>query len=155
MNKYSNSFFYVAAIVVANVGFSYLPMVDLPFGGQLAPMSLLVGFVFVLRDMAQRQIGHKVLLFMGVGVALSYLMADPFVAVASAVAFGISELIDWSVYTTTKKPLRDRILLSSTISTPIDSAIFMLMVGFFSWYGLATMVASKMIGALIVWSRLK
>ena len=92
---------------------------------------------------------------MSVGVALSYLMADPFVAVASAVAFGISELIDWLVYTTTKKPLRDRILLSSTISTPIDSAIFMLMVGFFSWYGLATMVASKMIGALIVWSRLK
>ena len=82
-------------------------------------------------------------------------MADPFVAVASAVAFAISELTDWAIYTVYKKPMKDRVLLSSAISTPVDSAVFMLMLGFFSWYGLVIMVASKMLGALIVWYKLK
>ena len=89
------------------------------------------------------------------GIAVSYILADPFVALASATAFAISEAIDWLVYTTVKKPLRDRILISSAISTPTDSAVFMLMLGFFSWYGFVVMVASKMLGALIVWYRLR
>lgn len=32
-----------------------------------------------------------------------------------------------------------------------DSAVFMLLLGFFSWYGLSIMFASKMVGAVIVW----
>lgn len=146
---------YVAAVVVANLGFAYLPMIPLPGGEMFAPMSLLVGFVFVLRDFAQREIGHRVLAAMAVGVFASYLLADPFVAIASATAFAISEAVDWAVYTYTRKPLKQRILISSAISTPVDSAVFMLILGFFSWYGFAVMVASKMIGALIVWSRIK
>ena len=146
---------YVAAVVVANLGFTYLPMIPLPGGEMFAPMSLLVGFVFVLRDFAQREIGHRVLAAMAVGVLVSYLLADPFVAIASATAFAISEAVDWAVYTYTRKSLKQRVLISSAISTPVDSAVFMLILGFFSWYGFAVMVASKMIGALIVWSRLK
>ncbi len=146
---------YILAIVIANIGFSYIPMISLPFGEKFAPMSLLVGFVFVLRDLAQRDLGHKVLFAIGVGIALSYLLADPFVATASAVAFAISEITDWAVYTLYKKPLKQRILISSSISTPVDSAVFMLMLGFFSWYGFFVMVASKMLGALIVWYKIK
>lgn len=146
---------YFLAVVVANVGFAHIPMITLPFGEMFAPMSLLVGFVFVLRDFAQRDLGHRVFLFMAAGVVASYLLADPFVALASAVAFAISELADWLIYTVSKRPLRDRILISSAVSTPVDSAVFMLMLGFFSWYGLAVMVASKMLGALIVWHRIK
>lgn len=149
------SILYIAAIVVANIGFTYIPMIPLPFGEMFAPMSLLVGFVFVLRDFAQKELGHKVLVAIAVGIGLSYVLADPFVAVASAAAFAISELTDWAIYTAYKKPLKDRILISSAISTPVDSAVFMLMLGFFSWYGLVVMVASKMLGALIVWHRLK
>ena len=88
---------------------------------------------------------------MVVGVVASYLMADPFVALASAAAFAISELADWAVYTWTKKPLRQRVLISSAISTPIDSTVFMVMLGFFSLPGLLIMTASKMVGALAVW----
>lgn len=146
---------YLASIIVANLGFTYIPMMPLPFGEMFAPMSLLVGFIFVFRDLAQRQLGHKVLGLMALGLIASYFMADPFVAVASAVAFAISELIDWVIYTAMKQPLKNRILYSSAISTPLDSAVFMLMLGFFSWYGFVVMVASKMIGAFIVWKRLK
>ena len=120
----------------------------------LAPMSFLVGFIFVIRDFSQREIGHKVLGAMAVGGLLSYYMADPFVAYASVVAFMISESVDWGVYTFTNKPLKQRVLLSSLIGTPIDSAIFMSILGFFSWYGLLIMFISKMVGALIVWRML-
>jgi len=149
------SIYYLAAIVIANIGFTYIPMIPLPGGEMFAPMSLLVGFVFVLRDLAQKKIGDRVILAMVLGIALSYILADPFVAYASAVAFTISEFTDWFIYSITKRPLKDRILLSSAVSTPMDSAVFMLMLGFFSWYGFAVMVASKMLGAFIVWYKLK
>ena len=149
--NYKYSFGYIAAIFIANFGFTYLPMIALPGGEMLAPMSFLVGFIFVLRDFSQREIGHRVLAAMAVGGLLSYFMADPFVAYASVVAFIISELVDWAVYTFTKRPLKQRILFSSAVGTPIDSAVFMLLLGFFSWYGLIAMVVSKMVGAVIVW----
>jgi uncharacterized PurR-regulated membrane protein YhhQ (DUF165 family) len=154
MMKYKLTVAYIVAIVIANLGFSYLPMIPLPGGEMLAPMSFLVGFIFVIRDFSQREIGHKVLGAMAVGGLLSYYMADPFVAYASVVAFMISESVDWGVYTFTNKPLKQRVLLSSLIGTPIDSAIFMSILGFFSWYGLLIMFISKMVGALIVWRML-
>jgi len=149
--QYKYTAAYIAAIIIANIGFTHLPMIPLPGGEMLAPMSFLVGFIFVIRDFSQKEIGHKVLGAMAIGGLLSYYMADPFVALASVVAFLISETVDWGVYTFTDKPLKQRILLSSLIGTPVDSAIFMLILGFFSWYGLIVMFASKMIGALIVW----
>ena len=148
------SILYVASIIVANLGFVYLPMIPLPFGEMFTPMSLLVGFIFVIRDFAQKQIGHKVLGLMAVGISISYLLADPFVAIASACAFAISEIADWAYYTASKKSLKERILISSAISTPIDSAVFMLIAGFFSWYSLLVMIASKMLGAYLVWRKL-
>jgi uncharacterized PurR-regulated membrane protein YhhQ (DUF165 family) len=149
--QYKYTAAYIAAIIIANIGFTHLPMIPLPGGEMLAPMSFLVGFIFVIRDFSQKEIGHKVLGAMAIGGLLSYYMADPFVAYASVVAFLISETTDWGVYSFTDKPLKQRILLSSLIGTPVDSAIFMLILGFFSWYGLIVMFASKMIGALIVW----
>jgi len=142
---------YLASIVLVNFAFSVLPMIQLPFEQSIPLGTFLVGFIFVIRDYAQREIGGKIYAAMLAGVALSYVLADPFVALASAVAFGISELIDALVYTYTKKPMRDRILLSSAISTPVDSAVFLLMLGFFDWIGLIIMIAVKMIGAFAVY----
>lgn len=146
---------YLASIVAVNFAFSVLPMIDLPFDQHIPFGTFLVGFIFVFRDYAQREIGSGIYIAMLVGVLLSYVMADPFVAVASAVAFGLSELIDAIVFTYTKKPMRDRILFSSAASTPVDSAVFLLMLGFFNWLGLIIMIVVKMIGALVVWRMLK
>ena len=142
---------YLTSIVAVNLAFSYLPMIQLPFDQAIPIGTFLVGFIFVIRDYAQREIGSGIYLAMLAGVILSYVMADPFVAVASAVAFGLSELIDALVFTYTKKPMRDRVLLSSAASTPVDSALFLVMLGFFNWLGFAIMVIVKMIGAVIVW----
>ncbi len=90
-----------------------------------------------------------------VGAGLSYFMADPFVAWASLVAFAVSEIVDWAVYTYTKRPLRQRILFSSALGTPIDSAVFLTMLGFFSPVGFLLMTIGKMLAALIIWWRIK
>ena len=142
---------YVLLIVAVNYAFTVVPLVKLPDGTMWPPVALLVGFIFVARDFAQREVGHKVLLAMLVGVAISYFMASPFVATASAVAFLISELADWAVYTYTKRPLSQRILFSSLLGAPIDSAVFLGILSLLTPVGIFAMSASKIIGALIVW----
>lgn len=145
------SVFYVAAIAAINVGFSYVPLIPLPNGEMFPPLALAVGFVFVLRDLAQRQVGHRVLWAMGAGLVVSYALADPYVATASAVAFAISEVVDWAIYTVTRRPLAERIIFSSLISTPVDSAVFLLMIGHFGVVGFSVMTLSKIVGAAVVW----
>ncbi len=137
-------------VVGINWGFSVTAPFDTPMG-PLPPMTFLVGIVFVIRDFAQRAVGHKVIPAMLVASAISYLMADPFVATASLVAFLGSELMDWAVYTFTKKPFHQRVLLSSVVGTPVDTFIFLPMIGFFSWPAAIIMIASKMIAAIVVW----
>jgi|TARA_R110000822_G_scaffold118155_1_gene250809 queuosine precursor transporter len=143
---------YVISIVLINIGFEHVPLLPLfDTGEKYPPMALIVGLVFVLRDYAQREIGHKILGAMAIGGVLSYFMASPFVALASVVAFLSSELIDWAYYTWSKKSLRDRILISSALSTPIDSVVFLLIINHFSLVATIAMVASKMIAAVVIW----
>jgi len=148
---YRFALLYIALIVIVNYGFTVVPLVPLPDGTMWPPMSLAVGFIFVVRDFAQREIGHRVLLAMLIGATLSFFMASPFVAVASVAAFLVSELADWGVYTVTNKPLSQRIFYSSLIGTPLDSAVFLYLIGHFSLVGIIAMTASKMLGALAVW----
>tara|TARA_R110000822_G_C14914668_1_gene450651 strand:- start:1 stop:480 length:480 start_codon:yes stop_codon:yes gene_type:complete len=154
MFRYKYTIGYVLSIVLVNIGFVFITPIPL-LGEMFPPMSLIVGAIFILRDFAQREIGHRVLGAMAVGAILSYFMADPFIAIASVVAFFISEIVDWAVYTYTKKPLGQRILLSSAIGTPIDSAVFLLILGFFSPLGFLLMTVAKMIAAIVIWWKIK
>ncbi|HSR55313.1 MAG TPA: VUT family protein [Alphaproteobacteria bacterium] len=149
--RYRSTLIYIALIVAVNWGFTVVPLVKMPGGEMWPPMSLVVGFIFVVRDFAQREVGHKVLIAMGIGAVLSYVMAGPHVALASAAAFLVSELADWLVYTVTRRPFSQRILFSSLIGTPIDSVVFLYGIGHLTVSGVAAMTASKLIGALIVW----
>ena len=142
--------FYILAIVAVNCAFDAVPMFTFPSGEIWTPVSLVVGFVFVLRDYAQREIGHYVLPAMLVGGLISWLFASAEIAFASVLAFFAGELLDWAVYTFTGRPFSQRVLLSSALSTPVDSAIFLYMVGMFSFSSVLMMTASKMAGALVV-----
>lgn len=144
------AFLYVLTVVLVNVAFDKVPLVTLPGGEMWSPVALVVGFIFVIRDYAQREIGHYVLLAMLAGGALSGIMADQSIALASICAFLTGELVDWAVYTFTGKPFSQRILLSSALSTPLDSFVFLYMVGLFSFTSIAVMTASKMLGAVAV-----
>lgn len=142
---------YVALIVAVNYGFTVIPLVALPGGEAWPPISLAVGFIFVARDFAQREIGHWVILAMLVAGALSYGMASPQVATASVAAFLLSEFADWAVYSFTGRPFSQRVLLSSAVGTPIDSLVFLGLVGLLTPVGVGAMTASKMAGAAFVW----
>ena len=142
---------YIALIVLVNWGFTVVPLVEMPGGEKWPPMSLVVGLIFVARDYAQREIGHRVIVAMLLAAALSYVMASPFVAVASLSAFLISEFADWAVYSYTRRPFAQRVLLSSLIGTPLDSVVFLAIIGHLSVAGVAAMTISKMLGAMAVW----
>lgn len=141
---------YICSVVLVNYAFDVVPLLPLPGGDLWSPVSLVVGFTFVIRDYAQKEIGHMVLPAMLVGGLISWVMASPAVALASMCAFMAGELLDWAVYTFTRRPFSQRVLLSSAIGTPVDSAIFLAMVGLFSLSSVLMMTASKMVGAVAV-----
>lgn len=145
---------YVASIVIINYAFGVLPMWSI--GDSVVPAAtLLVGLIFVIRDFAQRDIGHYVIPAMLLAGVLSYFLADPVIAIASVTAFLVSEFADWAIYSFTKRPFPQRVLLSSALGTPIDSALFLYMIGFFSVEGVIIMTLVKMVGALVVWSMIR
>ncbi len=123
-------------------------------------MAIVTGFVLIFRDLAQREVGHYIFLPLLIGLAISYVMAPPLIALASAAAFGVSEVVDWAVFTFTRRPLSKRILWSCAASAPLDSAIFLSgaeqsVPGVFTWSTLATSIASKMAGAIAVYLMLR
>lgn len=101
----------------------------LPVGfGLMAPSGVLMaGLALVFRDLVQRRLGKSwAVAAIIVGALLSYLLAPPALVVASAVAFLLSELVDFAVYT----PLQERRLIlavvaSSVVGLVIDSVVFL------------------------------
>ncbi|SBW03036.1 conserved membrane hypothetical protein [uncultured delta proteobacterium] len=141
---------YVFSVVLVNWLFTVIPPVMLPGGEVWPPTSLVVGFVFVIRDYAQRAVGHKVLFAMLAGAGISYFMAGPEIAFASMAAFLVGEVLDWTMYTYTGRPFSQRIFLSSLVSTPVDSAVFLLLINMAGLGSICIMTLSKLAGALIV-----
>ena len=52
-------------------------------------------------------------------------------------------------------PFAQRVLFSSVLGTPIDSVVFLGILGWLSAPGVLAMTASKMVGALIVWNMVR
>jgi queuosine precursor transporter len=123
--------------------------------GTLYLANVIVGFVFVLRDYVQREIGHKVLLATVLAGIPVWYFAGPGLAFASMIAFTLSELTDWAVYSFTKRPLQNRILLSSMLAVPVDTLAFQHFAGYLTPAAFVTEVLSKAIGVAIVWYLLK
>ena len=146
---------YIGLIVLVNWLFIVVQPVDMGGGEMWPPVALVVGLIFIARDFAQRVIGHWVLAAMLVAGVLSYFLADPFVAYASVAAFAISELADWLVYSFTKRSFAQRILFSSVLATPLDTIVFLGIMGWLSAPAVLAMTASKLVGALIVWYLLR
>ncbi len=141
---------YIIFIVMINSLFTYMPLVSV-MGHKMSPADLVVGLIYVMRDFAQREIGHYVIVAMIIGAALSYLLADPTIALASVCAFIVGETIDWSVFTFTGKPLSERILLSASISSPLDSMVFLALIGRLQWFECTVMTLFKLLGVILLW----
>jgi queuosine precursor transporter len=159
---------YIVAIVAVNWLFAPQQLVEgltvwKTAWGDVFLANLVVGAVFVLRDYAQREIGHRVLVATAAAAALTYavvrLTADPQVAqtiaIASLVAFMISETADWAIYSFWRRSLQSRILVSSMIAVPLDTFVFQHLAGYYSHAAFFMEVLSKVIGVFVVWQLLK
>ena len=145
---------YILSIVLVNWLFVVVPPFPTPIG-ELYLATLVVGSVFVLRDYAQREVGHKVLLATLAAGVITWYMTTPALAVASITAFAISEMADWAVFSFTGKPLQKRILISSLISVPLDSLAFLYLSGYLAPLSFTTETLSKALGVAIVWLLLR
>lgn len=122
----------VGAAALANYVTAQYGMVGLPFGAAVTAGTFAAGMVLILRDAVHETMGRAgVLMCIAVGAAVSWATSPAMLALASAVAFGLAELLDWAVYS----PLRKRgwkraVLLSSAVAAPLDTAIFLLLAGF-------------------------
>lgn len=118
---------FIATIPAANWWLDRFGFWDIPGLGPVASGVIFAGLAFVLRDVAQLLTNRWwTLAAVACGVILSYWLADPFIATASAVAFGLSELLDLAIYT----PLAERrftlaVVLSSLAGGVADSALFL------------------------------
>ncbi|MFF6966233.1 VUT family protein [Streptomyces anthocyanicus] len=122
---------YIATIPAANLAVTHFGAVPVGFG-YVAPAGVyVVGVALVLRDLAREAAGRgAVVAAIVVGTVLSWWLADPALAVASAAAFAVAESMDFAVY----EPLRGRGLLvamlaSNAVGIFADSLIF-LKIGF-------------------------
>jgi len=96
--------------------------------GLTAPSGvIMIGIALVLRDLVQRRLGVGVAAFaIAAGAALSALVAPPALVVASAVAFLVSELADFAVYTPlARRRLVAAVVASSMAGLVVDSIVFL------------------------------
>jgi uncharacterized PurR-regulated membrane protein YhhQ (DUF165 family) len=149
---------YVGLMPFINWSFAAVPTAAIPDwlgGGAFQPLAIVTGLVLVVRDFAQRELKHWIWGAMIVGLALSSLTSWITVVVASGLAFLISETVDWAVYTFSRRPLSQRIMMSSLASAPLDQVVFiglasLVVPGIFAWGTILTGIASKLLGAWVV-----
>jgi uncharacterized PurR-regulated membrane protein YhhQ (DUF165 family) len=118
---------YILMIPFVNWSFTWAPSWKLFGEFVFNPVTIVTGLVLVVRDFAQRQVGHFVFFAMLVALVLTVVLAGPNIAVASGAAFFISETVDWALFSFTRASLPMRVLLSAAVAIPIDSVAFLLL----------------------------
>lgn len=103
------------------------------FGFMATAGTIFAGVSLAMRDLIQDTLGRiYVVGLILVGTALSFAISAPAIAIASAAAFLLSELIDFAVYT----PLRAKakvgdkkwavaVILSNTVGAIVDTVVFL------------------------------
>lgn len=96
--------------------------------GVMAPSGvMMIGIALVLRDVVQRLMGGAWALgAILAGAFLSFLVAPPSLVIASGLAFLISELADFAVYTPLqRRGLLRAVIASSSVGLVVDSVVFL------------------------------
>lgn len=151
---------YIGSIVAANWATSTFGLVPIGFGLAVTAGTFAAGAALVLRDWVQTAGGRWwVAAAIGVGVVVSYVLAEPRIAFASAAAFAGSELVDWGVFTPIRRSsLARAVLLSSVVSAPADTVLFLWLAGFgVSWEAVIAQFVVKTclaaVAAVVLWRR--
>lgn len=96
---------FIGTILAANYATTRFGFVPVGFGFEATAGTILVGFTLALRDGIQDTLGRwAVAVLILLGTVLSFAIAAPQIALASAAAFGFAELLNFAIYT----PIRER-----------------------------------------------
>lgn len=145
---------YVAVVVLANVLTTRFGMVSVGFGLMATAGTYAAGAALGLRDAVREGLGPwGMVAVIVVGSALSYLLADPFIATASLAAFAASELLDAAVY----EPLRNRskvaaVVISNTVGAVVDTYVFLALAPFgpVTWAAMQGQLVGKILWATLL-----
>ncbi|QCO97305.1 VUT family protein [Arthrobacter sp. 24S4-2] len=138
----------LACILAANFVTTRFGVVPVGFGLMATAGTYFAGLTFVLRDALQDAAGKIWTLgLIAAGAALSFILADPFIALASGVAFLAAEVADLLVYT----PLRKRGYIraavgSNVVGSFVDTILFLTIAGF----PMQDALTGQMVGKLVV-----
>lgn len=122
----------LAAIPIANNLTSTAGLIPVGFGLHATAGTLLIGTVFLYRDVIHRAYGVRVVLAaIALGAVVSFAVAAPSIAWASAAAFAISELADLIVFV----PIARRsfvlaVVVSNVAGVLVDTFVFLPLAGF-------------------------
>ena len=140
---------YLGSIVLANVlvhMYGIITVLGLSFPAGAA----VIGLTFSFRDLLQQKHGKwGCWIWMGAAMVITFFFNQK-LAVASVSAFVVSELIDWGIFTYSKKPFQQRIILSNLFGTPIDSIIFITLAFGWNWQAILGQTIVKFISSCIV-----
>lgn len=148
MRRAAASVAFLGCIVMANYVTSRYGLVPVGFGLYATAGTYFAGLSFIARDAVQDTGGKRLALALIVlGAALSYLVSDPFIALASGLAFLLAESADLLVYT----PLRRKGYLraavaSNVVGAFVDTVVFLWVAGF----PVLDSLAGQMVGKLLV-----
>lgn len=140
---------FVASIALANWMTVAFGLVPAGFGLQVTAGTYAAGLALALRDVLHDAGGLRwVLPAIAAGIAVSFALGAGWIAVASAVAFGLSELADLAVYA----PLRRRawrtaVAASNAVGAVVDTVVFLTISGF----GLAPGLVAGQLLVKAVW----
>jgi uncharacterized PurR-regulated membrane protein YhhQ (DUF165 family) len=132
---------FIALVVASNWLTSEFGLV----GGFVTAGTFTAGLVLAARDAVRETAGvWASLACVAAGCAASVVMASPALALASGVAFALSELADTAVYEPLRRGGRVRALAwSNVVGAIVDSVLFLALAGFPVWPAVLGQVVVK------------
>lgn len=117
---------YLACIIGTNAAIQHYGIVSVGFGLSAPAGVYFIGPALVFRDLVQWMLGKYIsLVTLAFGAVMSYAITDPHIATASAVAFGISELADFALFTWIAPRWSRAVLAGGIAGALLDSAVFL------------------------------
>lgn len=123
----------LAAVAAANWLTVTFGLVPVGFGLAVTAGTFAAGFALVARDGLQLSSQRRWLVpaAIAAGIVLSWWLAAPAVAIASALAFAAAELTDWGVFTRLRaRSVPVAVVVSSLVAAPVDTVLFLSLAGF-------------------------
>jgi uncharacterized PurR-regulated membrane protein YhhQ (DUF165 family) len=152
---------YTAAIILSNYAITHWGIPTFPGGPHLTPVGFglyapsgvwAAALSFPARDIVQRLGGRRlgVVAILG-GAAVSWLISDPRIAIASGITYLCSEAVDMAVYTPMQAGARARsrrwftaaVFISGCAAIIVDSVLFLHLAGIYSTTAVAGLILGK------------